>query len=139
MDISKFGKIYQQLDDSKLHTLEKVYHPNVVFEDAAHRIEGWPALNAYLANLYQNVQQCQFDIHHSQQEGDTGFVTWTMHLQHPRLNNGRVVQVQGVSHLMFSDGKVIYHRDYFDLGEMLYENLPLIGKLIQAIKRRLGQ
>ncbi|HDY7901818.1 TPA: nuclear transport factor 2 family protein, partial [Vibrio vulnificus] len=52
---------------------------------------------------------------------------------------GACVEVKGVSHLKFEAGKVIYHRDYFDLGEMLYENLPLLGGIIRAIKQRLGQ
>jgi hypothetical protein len=32
------------------------------------------------------------------------------------------------------DNKVIYHRDYLDLGSMLYEQLPFIGKLISWLK-----
>ncbi|HGP4674712.1 TPA: nuclear transport factor 2 family protein, partial [Vibrio cholerae O1] len=41
--------------------------------------------------------------------------------------------------LHFAEGKVTYHRDYFDMGEMLYEQLPVLGQVIRAIKRRLGQ
>jgi len=38
-----------------------------------------------------------------------------------------------MSHLKFADGKVISHRDYFDLGEMLYEHIPLLGGVIKSI------
>lgn len=31
------------------------------------------------------------------------------------------------------------YRHYFALGEMLYENLPLIGMEVTFIKKRLGQ
>ncbi|MEL7287824.1 MAG: nuclear transport factor 2 family protein, partial [Pseudomonadota bacterium] len=64
---------------------------------------------------------------------------WTMDLQHPKLQKGAPISVNGVSHLKFRDGQVIYHRDYFDLGEMLYENLPLLGSVVRTIKQRLGQ
>jgi hypothetical protein len=44
-----------------------------------------------------------------------------------------------MSYLQFDKaGKVRYHRDYFDLGAMLYEHLPLLGSLVKTIKRRLG-
>ena len=77
-------------------------------------------------------------IKEQQQVNDNGFLTWTMTLEHPKLQKGKTICVNGVSHLKFRDGQVIYHRDYFDLGEMLYENLPLLGSVIKAIKQRLG-
>ncbi len=59
-----------------------------------------------------------------------------MLLKHPRLNGGALVTVPGSTHLRFRD-KVVYHRDYFDAGAMLYEQLPLIGMVIRIIKGRI--
>ncbi len=139
MNIAAVGSVYQQLNKSNLHLLNDLYHPNVVFEDAAHRLEGWSELKRYFDSLYRNVNSCHFNIQEQQQHGDSGFITWTMELRHPKLQNGATIYVNGMSHLKFSEGKVIYHRDYFDLGEMLYENLPLLGSIIRTIKQRLGE
>ncbi len=139
MNISSVGDVYQQLNKHNLNMLESVYHQNVVFEDAAHRLEGWERLEQYFSALYKNVEHCQFVIEERHQSGQDGFLTWTMQLQHPKLKSGRLILVKGVSHMKFRDSKVIYHRDYFDLGEMLYEHLPVLGKIIIAIKTRLGQ
>ncbi|ENJ7185291.1 nuclear transport factor 2 family protein [Vibrio fluvialis] len=139
MDVQTVARFYSQLNKHNLHTLQDIYHQDIVFEDAAHRIEGFISLSDYFANLYQNVERCDFTIHEQHQSQSNAFLTWTMHLQHPKLGNGKLVNVQGVSHLRFQDGKVIYHRDYFDLGEMLYEQLPLLGSVIRSIKRRFGQ
>ncbi|MEF1184637.1 nuclear transport factor 2 family protein [Vibrio sinaloensis] len=139
MNVESVGNIYQCLNKANLHLLEGVYHQDVVFEDAAHRLEGWDALQKYFVSLYENVKRCDFDIEEHQQVGDAGFLTWTMTLEHPKLQRGSKVEVKGVSHLKFADGRVVYPRDYFDLGEMLYENLPLLGSVIKTIKQRLGQ
>ncbi len=139
MDIHTVARFYSELNKDNLNRLEEIYHSNVVFEDAAHRIESYHSLLTYFQNLYQNVDRCQFDIAEQYQSGNAGFLTWTMHLQHPNLAGGNQVNVKGISHLKFDEGKIIYHRDYFDLGEMLYENLPLLGSVIRMIKRRLGQ
>ncbi|MBW6508769.1 MAG: hypothetical protein K0A94_04400, partial [Desulfuromonadales bacterium] len=62
---------------------------------------------------------------------------WVMHLRHPRLNRGAEVEVPGISYLhIAADGRVDEHRDYFDLGALLYERLPLLGPLVRAVKRR---
>lgn len=52
--------------------------------------------------------------------------------QHPQV-------IRGVSHLRFGeDGKVIYHRDYWDTGEELYAKLPLIGGAVRFLRRAIG-
>ena len=49
------------------------------------------------------------------------------------------VRVEGATRLQFDAwGKVCLHRDYFDLGAMLYEQLPLLGPVVRVIKGRLG-
>lgn len=139
MNVETVAHFYSKLNKHNLHTLQDIYHTNIVFEDAAHRIEGFRSLAEYFDSLYSNVERCDFTIHEQHQSRDDAFLTWTMHLQHPRLAGGKLVEVSGMSHLKFQDSKVIYHRDYFDLGEMLYEQLPLLGSVIRTIKRRLGQ
>ncbi len=34
--------------------------------------------------------------------------------------------------------KVYRHRDYFDAGAMLYEHLPVLGRVVSWLKRRVG-
>lgn len=139
MNVETVADVYQKLSKETLGSLTQIYHQDVVFEDSAHRLDGWDALAIYFENLYQNVIECRFDIQSSHQSHDCGFIVWVMYLRHPKLKGGSEVAVNGISHLKFSDGKIIHHRDYFDMGEMLYENLPLLGSVIKSIKKRLGQ
>jgi len=66
-------------------------------------------------------------------------MAWTMFLEHPRLNDGEVIRVEGASYLKTRNGKIYYHRDYFDLGALIYEQIPFLGKFITRIKQRMGQ
>jgi len=131
--------LYQRLDSAHLHLLAEVYAESVLFEDPAHRIQGRPALTAYFAHLYQAVTQIDFDIHTAESAGEHGWLSWTMTLRHPRLAAGAPVAVSGATRLTFDGaGQVSHHRDYFDLGALLYERLPLLGPLVRAIKGRFG-
>jgi hypothetical protein len=56
-----------------------------------------------------------------------------MKYAHPKLNKGRIITIEGASLIRFND-KVYYHRDYFDGGQLLYEHIPVMGKLIQTLK-----
>ena len=66
-----------------------------------------------------------------------GYLRWVMSYRHPRLAGGQVIRVSGCSHLLWRD-KVYRHRDYFDAGALLYEHLPVLGRVIAWLKRRMG-
>ncbi|POG23973.1 transcriptional regulator [Aeromonas bestiarum] len=137
--LARFIALYQQLDKQQLHRLPDVYAEQVIFIDPAHRIEGLTALTDYFAVLYQHLADCRFEIVSQQQQGREAWISWVMTFSHPRLGGGRPVTVEGATRLEFDAAdKVCLHRDYFDLGAMLYEQLPLLGPVVRTIKGRLG-
>lgn len=136
--ITDFCKIYQDLNKDNLALLGEVYSNDIEFTDPIHRIQGLDALNAYFANLYENMAQCTFKIEHIVEQSGQACITWQMVYRHHKINKGAPVSVNGCSHLQFSD-KIDMHRDYLDLGEMLYEQLPVLGSVIKKIKQRAGQ
>jgi hypothetical protein len=132
--LDSFLEVYQKLSINNLDLLDDVYHEQVVFEDPLHKLQGLNQLHQYFNGLYQNLTSCSFVIQNVIKEDDSAGVYWEMTYQHPKLNKGNIVKVLGHSHLKMQDNKVIYHRDYLDLGSMLYEQLPFIGKLIRWFK-----
>lgn len=135
--LEAFCAFFNKLDKNCTNGLYDVYTHDVAFSDPLHRIDGIEALKAYFDGMYDNVSRCRFDYHDRHLNGDTAFVTWTLHFAHPRLNGGQLISVEGCSQLHFTaDGHVDRHRDYFDAGAMLYENVPLLGRAVRWLKRR---
>lgn len=136
--LDKFVFIYQNLGKHNLHQLESVYAANVKFIDPAHEINGWDNLHRYFRQLYSNINSCSFVIHNTVMQGDNAFLNWSMHFSHPRLEKGKQKCLSGCTRLKMVDGMVLEHQDYFDMGAMIYESLPILGRLIRTIKRNLG-
>lgn len=132
-------KAYQTLGSNNLDVVETLYSADVYFEDPSHAIQGKPALLKYFSRMFLNLKDCQFKFHKTISNGTDIFMSWTMFLNHPRLDRGKTIRVEGASYLRTRNGKIYYHRDYFDMGAMVYENLPLLGRIVQRIKQRLGQ
>jgi limonene-1,2-epoxide hydrolase len=133
--IEDFKQAYLQLNSENLALLATIYEPHVVFEDPMHRIEGLEPLTDYFRRMYQNVTHIHFEFGRELKQDAGHMLTWDMHVAHAKLNGGGMVCVPGCSHLVFAN-KCIYHRDYFDLGALLYENIVGLGALIRLIKRR---
>lgn len=134
--LSNFVLVYQKLSKESLQLLDTIYHENVTFTDPLHTVEGFDDLYQYFQNLYQNLTSCKFVIDEVIWQDSQASLFWTMTYQHPKLNKGKVVTVIGTSHIKGEGGKVIYHRDFLDLGAMLYEQIPLLGQLTKWIKTK---
>ncbi len=131
-----FIEIYQQLSTDNLHLLGDIYHQDIIFIDPMHQLAGFEHLRDYFSKLFQQLSYCEFKIEQVIAQGSEAAIYWQMSYQHPRLNSGEVVFVQGSSHIRGEGDKVIFHRDYLDLGAMLYEQLPLFGRIISWFKHR---
>ncbi|MBE0482377.1 MAG: nuclear transport factor 2 family protein [Bacterioplanes sp.] len=137
--IQQFMFLYQQLnrDTLSLARLSECYHQQVHFLDPFHERKGLLALHNYFFELYQNVQAIEFDFHDVYGNDQGATVTWQMRYQHPKIQRGDWVVVDGVSVLQYQDGLIIRHQDYFDGGQMLYQHLPVLGWFIQKLKQRM--
>lgn len=137
--MNNFLEVYKHLNKNNLELLETIYAPEIHFVDPAHEIHGIDKLREYFKELYANVNEIDFTFSEMRTDQCEAYVQWQMCFIHPKLKRGSRICVDGVTFAQFrNDGKVIYHRDYFDLGSMLYEQLPLLGTIISSIKRRLG-
>ena len=134
--LDNFLDNYQQLSIDNLHLLANIYHQDIVFIDPMHQLDGFDNLASYFKGLYHQLSYCQFHIEQVIVQTDQAAIYWQMSYIHPRLNSGAMVTVQGSSHIKGVGDKVIYHRDYIDLGAMLYEQLPLLGQVINWLKNR---
>jgi ketosteroid isomerase-like protein len=135
--IDAFIDMYQKLNKDNLSMLAQVYRDDIRFQDPMHHVEGIEALTDYFANMYQNVTHIEFDIKEVVISADKqqAALYWTMSYSHPKLSKGQLINVEGMSQLKFS-AKIFAHRDYFDLGQMLYEQVPFLGGLIGLLKNR---
>lgn len=133
-----FARRFADLNKDNLQRLDELYTDDVQFTDPLHEVQGLQQLRGYFAELYANVSELCFDFHGLDQisKGE-GYLRWVMSYRHPRLAGGRLIRVDGCSHLLWRD-KVYRHRDYFDAGALLYEHLPVLGRAIAWLKRRKG-
>lgn len=136
--LEKLNLFYRHLGNEQLSQLAEIYHPQAVLIDPVGRHEGIDTLKRYFEQLLTQTRYCRFDIEHQWVNNDEVMLFWRMIYSHPRLKKGKELTLDGNSHLKLSADRVIYQRDYYDLGAMLYEHIPLLGSVIKALKSRLA-
>lgn len=133
--LERFQELFNSLDAGNLSTLSSVYSDSVKFQDPLSSVSGLDHLTRYFAGAYANVVSCQFDFGDPVIAGGKVAIPWVMRLRHKRIRRGREIRVDGMSNLVIYNGKVTHHRDYFDAGQLLYEHLPLVGRVIRSIRK----
>lgn len=137
--LANFVDFYNQLSFSNLETLRQLYAPEVEFIDPVHRISGLSELEKYFAHAYQNLQHCEFEMGAHGVGPHWGFVSWQMRFRHNAIGAGALIVVDGTTELTYNaEGKIIRHRDYYDLTQMVYQHLPVIGWLTGKVRSRMA-
>lgn len=132
--VKKFKGYFASMDLNDDSVMSEIYAEHIEFQDPVHRISGLSELKSYFSRLNKNLLEGSFKFTDESIIDDKVYLTWEMNL---RLKKPRKkVQAQGISVLLITD-KVISHRDYFDAGELFYENIPILGGIIKALKKRI--
>lgn len=135
--INDFKDFYRRPSIAELENIDRIYTQDVEFRDPVHTINGRLALKTYLRGLYAGAREMGFTYLEEQIGENTASITWNMRFSHKRLNKGHPIDVKGVTLVRFTD-RVYYHEDYYDLGAMLYQHVPVLGGLIRWINKRLA-
>lgn len=132
--VENFKDVYERLDSNSISSVRNIYDKDIKFIDPFHEVNGLEALVGYFSKLYRNIESCEFDFQEVFTSESSAMITWNMKFRHKSLSR-RVIEVPGSTEIRFNE-KIHYHRDYFDAGKMLYENVPLIGSAIRYIKKK---
>ena len=127
---------FEHLQPQDLQRLRAVYTDDAFFKDPFNEVRSREAIEAIFRHMFDALDKPRFVITQAVAQGDDAFLTWDFHL---RLRSGRrdALCIRGATHLRFAaDGRIEWHRDYWDAAEELYERLPLLGALMRWLKRR---
>lgn len=133
--VARFKGLFNQMSSDDLGAMGEIYHPQVTFTDPFVTVHGIQALEDYFCGAYGNVIECGFEFSEDIGSGGDLCLPWVMKLRHKRIRRGELITVDGISHLHLEDELVMNHRDYFDAGQLLYENLPVLGSAVRWLRR----
>ena len=114
--------------------LSNVYSDHINFVDPVKNINGIANLTSYFQNLYSRVNKCHFTLNNYISNGQRYSLQWVMQLQHKKVAKNQEIVLEGASFIQFADGKILYHHDYYDLGALVYERLPILGTVVKKVR-----
>lgn len=127
---ARFGKIGPELAEN----LDRLYTEDVAFRDPIATVHGLPDLQRYFARFAEASAGAHFEITDEVVTPGQAAVFWTMVLV--KSDGSEARRFQGVSHMKVRD-RIYAERDYFDLGEAVYDHVPVVNWFTRLVRSRL--
>ena len=133
--LARLVAFYEHLSLESLAQLGGVYAPDAQFKDPFNEVQGHAAILAIFRHMFVQVDAPRFIVLESMGQCGQAFLTWEFRFRMQRRVAGEQC-IRGATHVRFdAQGRVVLHRDYWDVAEELYEKLPVLGAFMRMLKR----
>ena len=130
---------WEGLSRERLAILDTVYAPEAYFRDPFNEVRGIEELRRIFGHMYETLAEPRFTITETILEGDRAVLIWDFDFRIKAYQPAVARRIHGLSVVRFApDGRVAYHRDYWDAAGELYAQLPLVGPLMRYLARRMA-
>ena len=126
---------YKNLKIEDLQQLNLYYADNVFFKDPFNEVVGIDKMENIFLHMFKTLSNPHFVFIDVIENDDSAFLTWDFifHIKN------RQFKIHGSSHLKYdSQNKIIYHRDYWDVGEELLLKIPVLSSLYRIFSKKLA-
>lgn len=137
--LARLRAYWEGLTRERVADLGTVYAADAHFRDPFNEVRGLDALRGIFSHMYDTLDEPRFAIVETILEGDRAVLVWDFDFRIKAWRPGVTQRIHGLSVVHFGpDGRVTYHRDYWDAAGELYAKLPLVGPLVRFLARRMA-
>lgn len=139
MDIDGLIRFFHELTPESVARFPEYYSADAFFKDPFNEVRGIAAIQRIFSHMYRQVEEPHFVVLEKIVDAGGAMLVWEFHFRIRLWGKVDIQVMRGVSHLRFdSEGKVNYHRDYWDTAEELYMKLPVLGTLMRGLRRKMA-
>ena len=134
-NLKDFTIWFENLKKESLEEIGFFYDEDVFFKDPFNEFKGRDKLMKVFAHMFENLENPHFIILDTIEDSDGAFLTWDFYLEF----KGRGHKIHGSSHLKYNkENRIVYHRDYWDVGEEILLKIPFIKIIYSYIQKKMA-
>lgn len=138
--LRRFTTFLQSIGDEKYvrDNTHKAYSADAYLDDTLAIHHGAAEIEAYFLKTSKTMTTYKVTIDDTARSGENYYIRWTMIFAAPALSGGKPVDSVGISQIRFDrEGKVAFHRDFWDSGQNFYSHVPVVGGAVEFVHKRL--
>jgi steroid Delta-isomerase len=137
--VQRIVEFFETLQPASVARMGEFYTDDAYFKDPFNEVRGLVQVQRIFSHMYVALHEPHFVVTNTVTQGHQCFIVWDFKFHFKRFDTVTLQTVRGCSHLNLTpDGKISFHRDYWDAAEELYEKLPVVRVLMQWLKKRVN-
>lgn len=139
MNLDALVDFYQTLTPASIDRFGDFYAEDAYFKDPFNEVRGLKPICRIFEHMFAQVSGPRFVVTERVVDGSGAVLVWEFFFRLRLFGRGETLVMRGVSHLKFAaDGRVAFHRDYWDTAEELYMKLPIMGSVLRCFRKALS-
>jgi steroid Delta-isomerase len=135
--VERIVDFFEGLQPPSVQRMGEFYTSDAYFKDPFNEVRGLEEVKRIFSHMYVALHEPHFVVTNTVTQGEQCFIVWDFKFRFKRFDTVTLQTVRGCSHLQLaSDGRIAFHRDYWDAAEELYEKLPFVRGLMRWLKKR---
>jgi hypothetical protein len=116
--------------------IASLYTDDVFFQDPIQTVEGLQPFLETNRRMLARARSLDVEVGDLIEQNDQIFVSWKMRYV-PKV--GPTISIDGCTHCRIGvDGRIRYHRDYWDLLGSVMDGLPIVAPVYKMLVKKLG-
>ena len=138
MKLEALIQFYNEFSPASVARFPEFYSADAWFKDPFNEVRGIAAIQRIFTHMFGQVDAPRFIVTEKVVDANGAMLVWEFFFRMKLWRKSETQVIRGVSHLKFdAEGKVCFHRDYWDAAEELYEKLPLVGSIFRLLHKAL--
>ena len=139
-DLQLFIKFLESIGtQGSAKAASELYSENIHFSDALILTKDKQVIVKHFSDLEAAGNQVKVTMHQRIISGNDIFLVWSMEARFKPIRRERISDSLGVTHLRFDEnGRVILHQDFWDSTEGFFRHIPVLGSVVNSVKRRVA-
>ena len=134
--VARVVAFFEHIAPADVARIGEIYASDAYFRDPFNEVRGAEAIARIYARMFEQLDDCRFVIAETLAEGDGALLVWDFTFRIKTWRPRMTRMIHGATHFKFApDGRIAYHRDYWDAAAELYAKLPLIGPLLRTLRK----
>lgn len=139
MNLDPLIRFYDEFTPESVARFGEFYSADAYFKDPFNEVRGIDAIQRIFGHMFSQVAEPRFVVTEKVVDDNGALLVWEFCFRMKLWGKGESHVMHGASHLKFNaEGKVCYHRDYWDTAEELYMKLPIMGSVLRCFRKALS-
>lgn len=137
ISVQNYASFFENIqEDTPIDDYKIFFDLNAGFKDPFHEVKGIERIFEVFQKMYKNLDKPAFKVNEIIQNKNISYLNWQFSFSFK--NEKEVNSFVGVSRVVFNhEGKAIFHEDYWDAAENIYEKIPFFKYLIKIVKNKI--